>query len=225
MRGTTVEDAYDLVLAAGTWAEPSRIDELWAGAKRIVACDGALQRCLRTGRSPDVVVGDMDSVEPDALAAFTATGGEVVVLDEQNSNDLAKALDWLEAKGTERCIVVGATGGDGQHEWANLLTCAASKMDIQCESNDRYHRFLRPCIDYSIDFYIDEEFSLFGLPEARGVDVTGAAYPLKDATLKMGSRGLHNVANKASVGLTFNEGRLMLMRSCLDSTEAETNEA
>ena len=73
MRGTTVEDAYDLVLAAGTWAEPSRIDELWAGAKRIVACDGALQRCLRTGRSPDVVVGDMDSVEPDALAAFTAS--------------------------------------------------------------------------------------------------------------------------------------------------------
>ena len=66
MRGTTVEGAYDLVLAAGTWAEPSRIDELWAGAKRIVACDGALQRCLRMGRSPDVVVGDMDSVEPDA---------------------------------------------------------------------------------------------------------------------------------------------------------------
>ena len=177
------------------------------------------------GRSPDVVVGDMDSVEPDALAAFAASGGEVVMLDEQNSNDLAKALDWLEAKGTERCIVVGATGGDGQHEWANLLTCAASKMDIQCESNDRYHRFLRPCFDYSIDFKLDEEFSLFGLPEAHGVDVTGAAYPLKDATLKMGSRGLHNVANKASVGLTFNEGRLMLMRSCLDSTEAKTNEA
>ena len=40
MRGTTVKGAYDLVLAAGTWAEPSRIDELWAGAKRIVACDG-----------------------------------------------------------------------------------------------------------------------------------------------------------------------------------------
>ena len=98
-------------------------------------------------------------------------------------------------------------------------------MDIQCESNDRYHRFLRPRINYSIDFYIDEEFSLFGLPEARGVGVTGTAYPLKDATLKMGSRGLHNVANQASVGLTFNEGRLMLMRSCLDSTEAETNEA
>ena len=42
-------------------------------------------------------------------------------------------------------------------------------MDIQCESNDRYHRFLRPCIDYSIDFDIDEEFSLFGLPVAREV--------------------------------------------------------
>ena len=89
-----MEGAYDLVLAAGTWAEPSRIDELWAGAKRIVACDGALQRCLRMGRSPDVVVGDMDSVEPDALAAFAASGAEVVMLDEQNSNDLAKALDW-----------------------------------------------------------------------------------------------------------------------------------
>ena len=145
------------------------------------------------------------------------------MLDEQGGDDLAKALDWRKQR-TERCIVVGATGGDGPR-MGQSLTCAASKMDIRCESNDRYHQFLRPCINYSMDFDIDEEFSLFGLPEARGVDVTGAAYPLKDATLKMGSRGLHNVANKASVGLTFNEGRLMLMRSCLDSTEAETNEA
>ena len=225
MAGPTVQTTYDLVFASGTWVDRQRIGELLRGATRIVACDGALQRCLRAEAMPNVVVGDMDSVDHEALNTFAASGGEAVRLLEQNSNDLAKALGWLELNKGGRCIVVGATGGDPQHEWANLLSCAASNMDVECESTTQTYRFLQPGRTYSIEVKKASEFSLFALPEAQGIDLFGVAYPLRDATLEMGSQGLHNVAEDERIELRFKQGRLMLMQPRPDSTAEETSEA
>mgnify|MGYP000106027840 FL=1 len=225
MVGPNVQTTFDLVFANGAWVDRRRIGELCRGAARIVACDGALQRCLNAEVMPSVVMGDMDSVDPEALETFTASGGEVVRLVEQNSNDLAKAVRWLEQNGSGRCIVVGATGGDPQHEWANLLSCAASNIDVECESTTQVYRFLRPGATYSIEFEQGEEFSLFALPEARGINVFGATYPLTNATLEMGSQGLHNVAEDERIELRFKQGRLMLMQARPDSTGEETSEA
>ncbi len=225
MVGVTVESTYDLVFANGTWIDRSRITELCQGANRIVACDGALQRCLDAGIAPTVVAGDMDSIKPEALDTFTASGGKVVRLLDQNSNDLSKTLEWLERKGGNRFIVVGSTGGDAQHEWANLLACAALNVDIQCESTAQIYWFLLPDESYSIDCSVGAEFSLFALPEARGIDLSGAAYPLSDAALIMGSEGLHNVATGERIELRFKQGRLMLMQPRPDSTVEETSGA
>jgi len=223
--GPTVQTMYDLVFANGTWVDRRRISELCRGATRIVACDGALQRCLKAEVMPSLVMGDMDSVDPEALKTFTASGGEAVSLFEQNSNDLAKALGWLEQNGGGRCIVVGATGGDPQHEWANLLSCAASKMDVECESTTQNYRFIRPEVTYSIEVRKGMEFSLFALSEARGINLSGATYPLTDATLEMGSQGLHNMAEEERIELSFKQGHLMLMHPRSDSTAGETSEA
>ena len=220
-----MQATYDLVFASGAWVEDPRIGDLCRGATRIVARDGALQRCLGAEVMPSLVMGDMDSVDPEALKTFTATGGEVVRLFDQNSSDLAKALGWLKQNGGGRCIVVGATGGDPQHEWANLLSCAASNMDVGCESTTQMYRFLQPDMSYSIEIEKGTEFSLFALPEARGINLFGAVYPLTDATLEMGSQGLHNVAEDERIELNFKQGRLMLVQSCPDSTVEETSEA
>lgn len=200
-----------VVVACGPWPPREVVGELVSQGKLLVACDGALALCEQHGFHVDVLVGDMDSIEQQRLEAYAESGGTVIRRPQQDTNDLSKALVYLEERGVEACTIFGATGGDLQHEWANLLSCAASSLEITCLGTDYRYRLLNPGVGYSIDFFPGAEFSLFALPTASDVRLSGAAYPLHDATLEMGSQGLHNVAVHDTVEISFNEGRLMMM--------------
>ena len=193
-----------------------------AQGPNVLACDGALATCLDNGIVPDGVVGDMDSVNGDVLERFVRLGGEVHERKEQDAHDLAKALVLAGEQGHSSCIVIGATGGDREHEWANLLSCAATSMDIQCVGEAYVHRFLLPGKPYSIEIGLGHNFSFFAVPTAEGITLSGAQYGLENEALSMGSRGLHNIATSSTLQVHFTEGRLMLMMRRPSSMEEET---
>ena len=193
-----------------------------AQGPNVLACDGALATCLDNGIVPDGVVGDMDSVNGDVLERFVRLGGEVHERKEQDAHDLAKALVLAGEQGHSSCIVIGATGGDREHEWANLLSCAATSMDIQCVGEAYVHRFLLPGKPYSIEIGLGHNFSFFAVPTAEGITLSGAQYGLENEALSMGSRGLHNIATSSTLQVHFSEGRLMLMMRRPSSMEEET---
>ena len=188
----------------------------------VLACDGALATCLDNGIVPDGVVGDMDSVNGDVLEQFVSLGGEVHERKEQDTHDLAKALVLAGEQGHSSCIVIGATGGDREHEWANLLSCAATSMDIQCVDEAYVHRFLLPDRSYSIEIGLGQNFSLFAVPTAEGITLSGAQYGMENEALSMGSRGLHNVATSSTLQVHFTKGRLMLLMRRPSSRAEET---
>ena len=217
-------DPDALLVACGTWPSPEVVHSLAGHASHVIALDGALARCEEHDLQANVLLGDMDSIQPETLAAFVERGGEVVERSAQDANDLSKGLAYLEVLGADACTVLGATGGDPQQEWANLLSCAASSLEITCVAPSHVYRFLQPGVNHSIEFEQGAEFSLFALPEATGVQLKGASFPLKDGRLEMGSRGLHNVALERVVYLSYSEGRLMLMKP-LTAPEEGTSEA
>ena len=215
-----------LIFACGERAPPAVVLALAGEAGAIIACDGALTTCREHGLWPDAVVGDMDSVEQDQLDEHVARGGSVVERPQQNANDLSKAIDWVHEQGFTTCWVVGATGGDPQHEWANLLTCGASSLRITCISHTHVYRFFTPGVSFSIELEPGDEFSLFALPVAEEVVLEGAAFSLSGETLTMGSRGLHNTSVGPKVQLSFKHGRLMMIHPLhLPWKAAGTNEA
>ena len=201
-----------LVLACGTWPSPEMVHALANQFDHVVALDGALDICQQHGLRADVLLGDMDSIEPERRAAFVENGGTVIVRSQQDAHDLAKALAYLKEMGADACTVLGATGGDPQHEWANMLSCAASSLEITCISTDHIYQFLNPNVPYSIAAEPSVEFSLFALPNATDIHLEGVSFPLEGEQLEMGSRGLHNIAIGTSIRLSFGEGRLMLMK-------------
>ncbi len=200
-----------VVFAAGAWADDEVVQALVDKADVIVACDGALTECLRKGINPQAVIGDMDSVDNDLLDRFAATGGLVQHETDQDTNDLTKTLTWVEQQGISGCSIVGATGGDPQHEWANLMTCAGSTLDIRCEGLHQVYRFFGPDTFCSIELWPGASFSIFAIPEAHEIHLSGAKFELNGTSLFLGSKGLHNVATSAMVKLSFKRGRLMMM--------------
>ena len=50
------------IFANGEWCKHGLVEELCAASDVTVACDGALEACLQTNITPDLIIGDFDSV-------------------------------------------------------------------------------------------------------------------------------------------------------------------
>lgn len=211
-----------LIFTAGEWCSMEVVQDHLAQGPNVLTCDGALATCLESGIVPDAVIGDMDSVGGDVLERFVSLGGEVLERKEQDSHDLTKALALAEDRGHSSCIVIGATGGDREHEWANLLSCAATRLDIQCVGEEHVYHFLLTGKHHSIEIEAGQKFSLFTVPTAGGITLSGAKYGLENETLSMGSRGLHNVATSSTLQVYYTQGRLMLLMRRPSSKAEET---
>ena len=126
-----------VVLAAGDFPRKgTKAWELLASSRRVVACDGAVNAYVRRFRSfPCAVVGDMDSVRhPRRIAE----GCRFVKIDEQDTNDLEKAVSFCRDSGWRRIAVVGATGRREDHTLGNLFRI----FDRRCAAFTDYGAFL-----------------------------------------------------------------------------------
>ncbi|HEX6724693.1 MAG TPA: thiamine diphosphokinase, partial [Gaiella sp.] len=92
-----------------------------AGAT-VVAADGGLDRAVALGLDVDIVVGDLDSVSPAALAKAEAAGRRIVRHPTaKDATDLELALDEAASLGARRVLVVASAGGRLDHLAASLV--------------------------------------------------------------------------------------------------------
>ena len=181
-----------VVVASGEGPELTLPD-----AKSVVAADGGLVRAHELGLAVDVVVGDLDSVTPEALAAAEAAGARVVRHPQaKDATDLELALDEAVALGASRVLVVASAEGRLDHLLGSLLLLGSER-----------------CVGIELDALVGDalvhvvrgERRLAGSPgelltlvplggPAEGVTTQGLEYPLAGETLEPGTtRGVSNV--------------------------------
>lgn len=90
-------------------------------ADLVICCDSArnVARLEALGRTPDLLVGDMDSTPAKVRERM---GGRVVSVEEQDDNDLAKAFALLRERYPEvsEIHILGAGGKNEAHTVGNL---------------------------------------------------------------------------------------------------------
>ncbi|HSW09606.1 MAG TPA: thiamine diphosphokinase [Bacillota bacterium] len=85
--------------------------EHWRSAF-IVAADGGYAHCLAMGLRPDLVVGDLDSLEAADCSRLEAAGIPFLRLPrDKDRTDLQAALEEVVRRPPGRLIVLGALGG------------------------------------------------------------------------------------------------------------------
>ena len=85
--------------------------------KRIICCDGALQKLLSVNIIPDVIVGDGDSMDREDLLRHNIP---YYADCSEEYNDLQKALKYCIAKGYDNILLMGCGGLREDHFIANL---------------------------------------------------------------------------------------------------------
>ena len=200
-----------VVVASGEGPELTLPD-----AKSVVAADGGLLRARELGLTVDVVVGDLDSVTPEALAAAEAAGARVVRHPQaKDATDLELALDEAVALGASRVLVVASAAGRLDHLLGLLLLlgserCAGIELDA--------------LVGDALVHVVRGERRLAGSPgelltlvplggPAEGVATEGLDYPLSGETLDPGTtRGVSNVFTGSEARVALHAGVLLAIR-------------
>ena len=89
--------------------------------KRVICCDGALQKLLSINIIPDVVVGDGDSIDEEELLRYKIP---YHADKSEEYNDLQKALKYCLANGYNDILLFGCGGLREDHFIANLSIMA-----------------------------------------------------------------------------------------------------
>ncbi|MCB2200498.1 thiamine diphosphokinase [bacterium] len=99
----------------------------------IVAVDGGLKTLLEAGIQPDTLIGDLDSVQPDALEQARTLGIEIFRIVEQETSDFEKALRHVVDAGFATVDVIGYRGSRFDHELATLAVAGrfADRIEIR----------------------------------------------------------------------------------------------
>lgn len=86
----------------------------------IIACDGGLEHCKRNNITPDLVIGDFDS-----LGYIPADKNTLVLPVEKDDTDTAFAVKYAMEKGYNRIVIFGGAGGKrADHTFANIAVLA-----------------------------------------------------------------------------------------------------
>lgn len=119
-----LSDAENVILAAGAFPKKGGVARrILDSAERVVCCDSAADAFRRNcGREPFAVVGDCDSVK----GRFR----NVVRVEEQDTNDLAKAVRFCREKGIGNLVILGATGKRDDHSLGNIFRALDFAIDV-----------------------------------------------------------------------------------------------
>jgi thiamine pyrophosphokinase len=206
-----------IVLAGGDPVDAALADDLPRDAL-VVAADGGLALAGPLGLHVDLLVGDLDSVDPDQRAAAEAAGTRVERHPvDKDATDLELALAAAAGAGVARITVVGGAGGRADHALANWLVLASHEhaaCAVRSWSTSARTEVVRPGRPAQLAAPVGSLLSLVPVHGAAiGVTTSGLGFPLDGETLLPGSsRGVSNrfSAPRATVELT--DGVLLAVR-------------
>ena len=187
----------------------------------LIAADRGVEFFMGTDLEPDVAVGDFDSLSAEGAKYMeTLKHTEIRRLKpEKEDSDTQSAANYAIEQGTERIMILGATGNRIDHLMANFGLLMLGKIkQVQIVLVDAYNYM--SLIESGMILKKEEQFgkyvSFFPIEgEVTGLTLKGFKYPLNSYTLKVEDSGL-TVSNEISdpeAEVTFETGKLLMIMS------------
>ena len=166
-----------VIVAGGEFPTAPQPLEILQSAPYVVCCDGAADRYIATGRVPDAIVGDGDSISAENREKFAHL---LHIISEQESNDQTKAVRYLLEHGMRRIAIVGATGRREDHTIGNIsLLIEYARAGCQARSFTDHGMFV-PCNGTTTNkCRKGQQVSIFSIT-ARDLSAEGLLYPIYD---------------------------------------------
>jgi len=223
---------HAIVIADGDVPERAALDAAWPGwadgVIDVIAADGGFARARALGLEPDLLVGDLDSLEPSMAVAAERAGVPILrSRTDKDESDTELAVLAAVARGAARITVLGAFGGPRlDHALANawllahpglvgvevVLLDGGARVSLVTAPGQAGDPVTRP-----IPGPVGSLVSLLPLGgDAEGITTDGLRYPLAGESLATGpARGISNVRDRPDASVTLARGRLLVVETAL----------
>lgn len=228
-RGSGKVGCVWVLAASPVWTSPERMRDL-PGPDVVIAADGGSTLAARLGLVPDLVIGDLDSSDPDLMRELEA--GRVKFDRFQHESKLETdtelavlaALTWQP----DTILVLGAVGGRLDHSVANLLLLTHPQLvlhDVRLVDGKQVALLAKPSRWNKIPASVEDTVSLLPVGgEATGVETSDLRYPLSSETLLVGrGRGVSNEVTGPQPRVFYEQGLLMIVVVRTGRTREETD--
>jgi thiamine pyrophosphokinase len=121
----------------------------------IFAADGAANTLIKNGIEPDVIIGDLDSVNNELLQ-----NRKHIKIESQDNTDFEKSLDFVEQNSMAPAIVFGISGGYIDHILGNISIFSRTKCVAVCD--DMIAMIIRDKKSFNLP--VNTKISIFGIP-------------------------------------------------------------
>lgn len=199
-----------LIIANGAMCSYDLLTSLLEWCPFVVVLDGAMDRIQKLEVKPDVVIGDMDSLS----LSINDIDVEVISVDDQDSTDLEKGIEYLIGRGYDQINIVWATGKRLDHTVNNFTTLAKYSEYKIVMYDDHSKAFCLPR-QFSKSYPAGTSLSLFPITTAHGIVTQNLVHELNNESLELGLRsGSSNAAKTSGItSITYAEGKMILVES------------
>jgi thiamine pyrophosphokinase len=206
---------YAAIVANAPELDVGPYTELLQAATIIIAADGGALALLRIGLMPQIVIGDMDSLDQATLTDLEQRQVELRRYPRaKDETDLELALLLAADLGATQIDVLGALGGRWDHTLANVaMLCLPVLRNRRVRLLDHRQALYLVQEQTQLDGNPGDTLSLLPLtPQVEGVTTHGLLYPLNDATLYFEhARGISNVLLEPPGHVQVRSGMLLVV--------------
>jgi len=175
---------------------------------KVICADGATNQVIQTNIKPDLIMGDLDSIEKNILEKYKEN---TIKLTDQNYNDFQKILFWLKKKKYKKLDIIGMEGKRIDHLIGNfniiLKEVANFDLTIFSEFGIFYtvqkRRIFKKCKKKC--------FSLFSFNKNNKITTKGLKFKLDNKSLKSFEEGTLNFSDKDEVTIETEENILIFI--------------
>ena len=184
-----------LVLLNGTPPAERLCKHLANEADAIICVDGALNYAHAYGIVPDIMLGDMDSVNADFLDVLAPDTKIIRHNPIKDQTDFELAIDYVAENGGTDLAVLGFFGGRIDHSLVNIaMLLYAWRKGLRIDARDANQRLTVRSGEFTVTAHKGDTFSIIPLAENIRVSLSGLFYPLDNYALRTDSSlGVSNV--------------------------------
>jgi len=204
-----------VIFANGKLPDENAARSLLREGDLLIAADGGARHLLTMGILPEVVIGDLDSLDEEDLTDLVAAGVEVKQYPEdKDETDLELALEYALEKAPASILIIAALGGRLDQTVANLMLLTnpmLAGVDIRLDDGIEEVFFCRGQVEVLGTEGDMVSLIPWGAP-VEGVTTRGLRWSLRDETLfPERCRGVSNRMNTDRAAITIRSGLLLVV--------------
>jgi len=178
-----------------------------------ICADGAANMIKEHDLMPDIIIGDMDSVNKKVLKFYEKKGVQIRKIKDQETTDFEKSLMYCVENNLNNILIFGASSKRQDHTLNNYSVLKRYYRALNLKIIDSKFEIFFIDKNISFDYPKGKSISMMPMPIAKGITTKGLLYKLNNEDLEIGTReGTLNCSEEKNISIEFKEGDLLLFK-------------